>query len=145
MNRVISIDPGIQKCGLLLADIELGLVLDARIVDSRAVSAVIVSWINEFHVENIILGNGTSSKYWEKIIKDLVYINIQIVDERGTTLRARFRYWELWPPKKWFSWLPRGILLPPKYLDSIAALVLLEDHLNRKLTWKTSPDFRILL
>ena len=70
---------------------------------------------------------------------------IEIVDERDSTLRARTRYWELWPPMNWQRWIPRGLLLPPNDLDAIAALLLLEDHLDKQLSWQELPSFRIEL
>ena len=70
---------------------------------------------------------------------------IEIVEERGTTLRARERYWELCPPGILLSWLPRGLIVPIQPLDAVAALVLLEDHLNKKLNWRGSPNFKISL
>ena len=142
MIRLIAIDPGKKKCGLLLADIDKGLVLDGRVVAHFAVIELINSWKSEGYVDGIILGNGTSSKSWEKKFKDLA--PIQIVEERGTTLRARSRYWELWPPGIFLRFLPRGLIVPSQYLDAVAALVLLEDYLNQKLHWPGSPNFKIL-
>ena len=59
------------------------------------------------YVERMILGNGTGSKYWERILREIA--PIQVVEEQGTTLRARSRYWELWPPGPLLSLLPRGL------------------------------------
>ena len=51
----------------------------------------------------VIIGNGTSSKYWER--KLLNYFSVEIVEEKGTTFRARNRYWELWPPVFWIYYI----------------------------------------
>ncbi len=141
MTRIISVDPGSKKCGLLLADREKSIVLEGKVVKACDVLEHIIAWCELEPVSLIILGNGTSSKYWAKSLGEIS--PIKLIDERGTTLLARKRYWELWPPIKWLSWVPRGLLLPPDQLDAIAALVLLEDYLNTKLRWPYPPDFKI--
>ncbi len=70
---------------------------------------------------------------------------MHLVDESGTSLRARDRYWELWPLVGWRRWLPKGLIVPPDHLDAVAALILIEDYLNKQLQWPDSPNFRILL
>ena len=141
MRRIVAIDPGSKKCGLLLADLDKKLVLDGRVVDKSAVIDLITIWKSQATLDGILLGNGTTSQYWLGILKDLA--PVQIVEERGTTLRARNRYWELWPPAIWCRWLPRGLIIPPNHLDAVAALVLLEDHFCKKLQWRGSKDFKI--
>ena len=141
MSNILAIDPGKKKCGLLLADLDFGIVLYGRVVDYSAVIALIERWRSKEHFDSIILGNGTSSQFWQKKLKGLA--PIEVVEEKGTTLRARERYWELWPPGIWLRWLPRGLIVPSTHLDAVAALVLLEDYLNQKLEWPGHSDFRI--
>ena len=143
MRGFISIDPGLNKCGLVLVDLDQGIVIDGRVVKKSEVLKLIIDWEMQFSIEGIVLGNGTGSKYWQKFLINIS--PIEIVEERGTTLRARDRYWELWPPKGWRRFLPRGLILPPDHLDAIAALILLEDHFQRRFDWMDRPDFRILL
>ncbi len=142
MNRFLAIDPGKDKCGLVLVDFEEGIVLAGRVVSSELVIDVIKDWQNEGTFKAIFLGNGTSSEYWNK--KLIEFGSISVVEERGTTLRARKRYWELWPPINWRKFLPRGLNIPPVDLDAIAALVLLEDHLQTRFNWPGPPGFKIL-
>ena len=141
MSRLIAIDPGSGKCGLVLADAQEGIVLEGIVVEKSAVLDQIASWLYQSTVEIILLGNGTSSKYWERMIKELA--PVKLVEERGTTLRARSRYWELWPPTGWQRFMPKGLILPSQPLDSVAALVLLEDRIQKKLSWPSLPDFKI--
>ncbi len=143
MKSILCIDPGKSKCGLLIADIDKKVVLDGQVVKEEFVFELINSWKDKYNYERIILGNGTTSQYWFNIIKDISYV--QLVEEHGTTFRARERFWELWPPNGFLSYLPRGMLAPPYYLDAVAALVLLEDYLKFKLAWEGSPDFKIEL
>ncbi len=143
MTRVLSIDPGNNKCGLLLADISEQVVLEGKVVRKELVINIINSWLEKTSFERIFLGNGTSSDFWKDYLTSLIVVPIQIVEEKGTTIRARERYWELWPPNRFLKVLPRGLLLPPDQLDAVAALVLLEDCLNRKFQWPQKPNFRI--
>ena len=141
MNRLIAIDPGTNKCGLLLVDLDKDVVLYGKVVDKLFVIDVISSWKSEAPVNGIVLGNGTSSQYWQRMLSGLA--PIEIVEERWSTLRARDRYWDIWPPVIWLRWVPRGLIVPPQHLDAVAALVLLEDHLKKKFQWTGSPDFKI--
>ena len=141
MTNYISIDPGKSKCGIVIADIDSRIVLDGIVAHKDIVLELVNEWIDSYSVELIIIGNGTSSKYWLGMLKDLA--PVQIVEERGSTLRARNRYWELFPPGICCRWLPRGLIIPPNYLDAVAALVLLEDYLCKKLQWRGSRNFKI--
>ncbi len=143
MKFAISIDPGNKKCGLVLADLENETVLDSRIARSFSVLDLAIEWINEYNVDLIILGNGTSSKSWELKLSNITNIAIEIVNERGTTFRARYRFYEISPPRALLKIIPRGLRFPPKNLDSIAALILLEDYLDKKLNWLTPLNLKI--
>ncbi len=140
MHRLISIDPGHKKCGMLLVDLDKCIVLDGKVVEKNSVIELITSWQDSSQFHEIVLGNGTSSTYWENILRR--FAPITFVEEKGSTLLARNRYWELWPPNYWLHWLPRGLMLPPDNLDAVAALVLLERHLNKKFSWPGPINFK---
>ncbi len=143
MNYLVSVDPGINKCGLVLSDIDKFVVLKGIVIKSEDVIPLISQWKQKYPFKEIILGNGTSCNYWEKLLSELA--NIILVEERGTTLRARERYWQLWPKSNWQRILPKGICLPPSDLDAVAALLLLEDYLGINLAWLGPPDFKNVL
>jgi len=141
VSILISIDPGRYKCGLILANIKTRQVLLANIIEVSYLHDIISTWKEEFHVEIILIGNGTSSNYCANILKKIA--PIKLVDEIGSTLESRYRYWELSPPPLWISWIPRGLLFPPDNLDAVAALVILEKHLGKKLEWLGPYIFKI--
>ncbi len=143
MNNIIAIDPGTKKCGLLIADISRNHLIDAKVVTKDEVINLIVQWSNQYSFQLIIIGNGTNSKYWVEKLEKNKLSPIELVEEKGTTLRARTRYWEIYPPGFFLSLIPKGMLLPPKNLDSIAALVLLEDYLQKKLSFSDNLSFKI--
>ena len=86
-------------------------------------------------IDKILIGNGTNCKYIENELRQRNLYNFVYVNERGSTLRARYRYWEIWPPNYFIRWLPKGILLPPENLDAVVALILLEDFLKHNLPY----------
>ena len=135
MSVYISIDPGMKKCGLLLADMQSGKVIAAGVASLNKFSDLVSRWNEDHEIINIIIGNGTNCKYIENKLKRNNSFNINYVNERGSTLRARFRYWEIWPPNYFIRWLPKEILFPPANLDAIVALILLEDFLKYRLIW----------
>ena len=140
MGKLIAIDPGRHKCGLVLSCPEKGLVLEGRVVHAGAVIDLITLWKSQFNIDLILLGNGTSSDYWEEKLTGVA--SLEVVEESNTTLKARKRYWELWPPQDFTRFLPRGLVLPKENLDAVAALIILENYLGKKLCWKGSKKFK---
>tara|TARA_Y100001968_G_scaffold147900_1_gene135304 strand:- start:10 stop:447 length:438 start_codon:yes stop_codon:yes gene_type:complete len=143
MSLFISIDPGNKKCGLLLADTKSGYVISAAISSLYKFSDLVSLWYEDYNIDKIIIGDGTNCKYVENELKQKNIFNLNYVDERGSTLRARFRYWEIWPPNYFIRWLPKELLFPPENLDAVVALILLEDFLKYSLVWPEKVDIKI--
>ena len=142
MTRVIALDPGRSKCGLLLADITTNTVLQGKVIPSAEVLDQLRAWMVDAQGEaaqiaELVIGDGTSSTIWQHQLP--ASLKVRVVDETGTTLRARARYWQLWPSRGWKRLLPLGMRIPSGDLDAIAALVILENHLGRPLQWP-GPD-----
>ncbi|ABI46424.1 resolvase [Synechococcus sp. CC9311] len=142
MTRVVALDPGRSKCGLLLANISTNTVLKAMVIPSAEVLDQLRAWMEDDQGENaqiadLVIGDGTSSTIWQQQLP--TSLKVHVVDETGTTLRARERYWQLWPARGWKRLLPLGLRIPSGDLDAIAALVILEDYLDRPLQWP-GPD-----
>ena len=142
MRKIIAIDPGHKKCGVVLADLEDLLVIEAKIVKKDYVIELIHSWYELYIIEILILGDGTTSNYW----KDQLTLNnispVNLVDETNTTLRARKRYLEMNPQRFFLQSFLTTLLLPPKSLDSVVALILIEDYLEKKLDFLITFDFK---
>ena len=142
MTRVVALDPGRSKCGLLLADTSTNTVLQGKVIPSSEVLDQLRAWManaleETAQIAELVIGDGTSSTIWQQQLP--TNLKVHVVDETGTTLRARERYWQLWPARGWRRMLPSGLSLPPGDLDAIAALVILEDYLDRPLRWP-GPD-----
>ena len=143
MSFYISIDPGKKKCGLLLANIQSGKVIEAGIASLNKCYDLVSLWNENYNIRKIIIGDGTNCKYIKNELKRKNLFDINYVNEKGSTLRARFRYWEIWPPNYFIRWLPKEILFPPENLDAIVALILLEDFLKISLNWPEKVDIKI--
>ena len=145
MSIFISIDPGKEKCGLLLADIKAGNVIEAGISSLNKFPDVVSLWNEEYDVCKVVIGDGTNCKYIENKLKQKNIFNFTYVNERGSTLIARFRYWEIWSPNYFLRWLPKEMLFPPENLDAVVALILLEDFLKFSFSWPEKVDIKIWL
>lgn len=142
MTRVVAMDPGRSKSGLLLADTATSTVLQGMVIPSAEVLDQLRVWMADAQgdtaqIAELVIGDGTSSMIWQQQLP--ASLPIRVVDETGTTLRARERYWQLWPARSWKRLLPKGLRIPSGDLDAIAALVILEDYLDRPLQWP-GPD-----
>ncbi len=145
MSLYISIDPGIKKCGLLLADRQSGTVIEAGIASLDKLIDLVSLWNENYQIIKIVIGDGTNCKYIENKLKQKNIVNLTYVNERGSTLRARFRYWQIWPPNYFVRWLPKEMLFPPDNLDAVVALILLEDFLKFSFSWPEKVEIKIWL
>ena len=141
MNWVAGLDPGRSKCGLVLVAIDAEEVLAGHVLAPEAVLPLLKQWQQEGDLTTVVLGDGTGSVDWVRPLQQLV--PVQLVNEHGTTLRARRRFWDLWPPRAWRRLLPDGMRLPPTELDAIAALVMVEDHCKIRCRWPGPAPLRI--
>ena len=62
MSLIISIDPGNKKCGLLLADMNSGNVIEAGISSLNKFSDVVSLWNQNYDISKVIIGDGTNCK-----------------------------------------------------------------------------------
>ena len=72
MPRVISIDPGKRKCGLVLAEICEKKVYKAIILKSELLENYVRNLIGAEDISQIIIGNGTTSREIREKLKKLV-------------------------------------------------------------------------
>lgn len=123
---IIGFDPGRDKCGLALMA-KTGNIICHEVVSSDRVVATLKSWSNQYAVSQIVMGNQTTSgQWWEELSAYFPEIPIKRVDERNTTLEARDRYWELYPPRGLMRLIPKGMRIPPRPVDDIVAILLVE-------------------
>ena len=97
MSRVITIDPGKSKCGLILAEISEKKVYKAIIVKRELLENYVRNLINSEDISQIIIGNGTTSK---EIREKLFFFKKEIItfEEKNTTYRAKATVSNQWSP-----------------------------------------------
>ena len=144
MPRVITIDPGKSKCGLVIAEISEKKVYKAIILKSELLENYVRHLIAAEDISQIIIGNGTTSK---EIKEKLIFFKKEIItfEEKNTTFRAKARYFELFPISGLKFLIPREVFILNKNLDAISALIILEDYCKTKFTLNQNIDFKTWL
>jgi len=144
MTRVITIDPGKSKCGLVLAEITEKKVYKAIILKSELLENYVRNLIAAEEISQIIIGNGTTSR---EIREKLYFFKKEIItfEEKNTTYRAKARYFELFPISGLKFLIPREVFILNKNLDAISALIILEDYCKTKFTLNQNIDFKTWL
>ncbi|GAB4188272.1 MAG: Holliday junction resolvase RuvX [Coleofasciculaceae cyanobacterium] len=130
-NVILGFDPGRDKCGLAVIGKERQL-LYHQVVSSQDAIATIQQLCQQFPIEILVMGNQTTAKTWkQKLSNDLsVSVPIVLVDERYSSLQARDRYWQMYPPKGLQRLIPQGMREPPRPIDDIVAILLIERYLG---------------
>ena len=144
MFKLISIDPGKFKCGLVLAEISEKKVYKAIILRSELLADYVRNLNTVEDISKIVIGNGTNSR---KIIEKLDFLKQEIItfEEKNTTYRAKARYFELFPISGLKFLIPREVFILNKNLDAISALIILEDYCKMKFTLSQNIDFKTWL
>ena len=140
MIKLISIDPGKCKCGLVLADLYQKRVDQAVVLNTKFLPQYVETLNSTENISKVIIGNGTTSR---QNIEKLKFLKKEliVVEEKNTTFRAKKRYFELFPIRGLRNLLPKEIFIMNKNLDAVSALIILEDLYNDKFT--LSEDIEI--
>ena len=140
MFKIISIDPGKCKCGLVLADLYQKRVDQAVVLKTEFLPQYLKTLNSSENISKVLIGNGTTSR---QNIEKLKFMKkeLVVVEEKNTTFRAKKRYFELFPIKGLKILLPKEIFIMNKNLDALSALIILEDYCNDKFT--LSKDIEI--
>ena len=144
MSKIISIDPGKFKCGLVLAEISKKSVDKAIVIETELLENYVRKLNIREKISKIIIGNGTSNREIKKKL-DFFKKDIIIVEEKNTTYRAKSRYFEFFPISGLKFLIPREVFILNKNLDAISALIILEDYSDMKFTLKQNKDFKTWL
>ena len=84
MTRVIALDPGRSKCGLLLADTSTNTVLQGMVIPSSEVLDQLHAWMlnaqgERAQIDELVIGDGTSSTIWQQQLPSS--LKLHVVDE----------------------------------------------------------------
>jgi RNase H-fold protein (predicted Holliday junction resolvase) len=126
---LLGFDPGRDKCGIAITPPNAP-PLYHEIIPSAAAIAQLQTLLQTYPIAKIILGDQTSSKTWQKKFRDAFpMLEIVTVDERNSSLEARDRYWQMYPPTGLMRLVPPGMRQPPRPIDDIVAILLIERYL----------------
>ena len=144
MFKLISIDPGKCKCGLVLAELSEKKVHEAIILRSELLEDYVKNLNSIENISKIVVGNGTTNR---KIREKLDFFKKEIItfEEKNTTFRAKERYFELFPIRGFKNLVPKEFFILNKNLDAVSALIILEDYCNDKFTLSQSIDVKTWL
>ena len=81
MKKAFAIDPGISKCGIVIADLEKKIVHEALVLNSDLLFEYSKkTFLREKNIQ-FLIGNGTSSK---KHLSDLKKFASEVINEGNT-------------------------------------------------------------
>lgn len=129
---ILGFDPGRDKCGLAVMGLDRQVYYHEVVLAAEAIAAI-MSLRQKFPISLLVMGDQTTAKRWRQELQNQLAdpLNIILVDERYTSLEARDRYWQMYPPKGLTKLLPQGLRQPPRPIDDIVAILLIERYLNR--------------
>lgn len=129
---ILGFDPGRDKCGIAVMDKDKKLHYH-QVVLASEVDMIIGKICEKFAIDTMVIGDRTTSMLWEEKLRKFLpdYVEIIKVDERYSTLEGRDRYWEMYPPKGLVQIIPQGMRIPPRAIDDIVAIILIERYLAR--------------
>jgi RNase H-fold protein (predicted Holliday junction resolvase) len=131
---LLGFDPGRDKCGLAIMGVDRTLHYH-QVIASREVLTYLETLRQQYPIALIVMGDQTGAKTWRRTLETLADLpNIILVDERYSSLEARERYWQMYPPKGLNRLLPQGMRTVPRPIDDIVAILLIERYLNRLAT-----------
>lgn len=128
---IIGFDPGRDKCGVAVIDNQQK-ILDHQVIPSSEAIITLQNFCQKYQPQCLVMGNQTTAKEWQQQIKDNLdsTIPLVMVDERNSTVEARERYWQMYPPKGLQKLIPSGLRFPPRPVDDIVAILLIERYLS---------------
>jgi RNase H-fold protein (predicted Holliday junction resolvase) len=130
-TKILGFDPGRDKCGVAVMGLDRQLYYYQVVLATEAI-ATIQALRQQFPITLLVMGNQTTSKQWQQKISQTLPnpLTIVMVDERNTSLEARDRYWQMYPPTGLSRLIPAGMRQPPRPIDDIVAILLIERYLN---------------
>ena len=129
---ILGFDPGRDKCGLAVVGEDNSLDYH-QVVPAEAAIATILALCEEFPIDTLVMGDQTTSKSWKKKLQQEfpASVPIVLVDERYSTLEARDRYWQMYPPQGLGRLIPQGMRSLPRPIDDIVAILLIERYMKQ--------------
>jgi RNase H-fold protein (predicted Holliday junction resolvase) len=126
----LGFDPGKDKCGVAVVD-ERGQVYHQAVVPAMAAIETIQGLCQQWPVECLVIGDRTTSKQWRvRLETALPQLSIAPVNEHNSTMESRSLYWQLYPARGLQKLIPEGMRLPPRPIDDVVAILLVQRYLQ---------------
>jgi RNase H-fold protein (predicted Holliday junction resolvase) len=128
---ILGFDPGRDKCGIAVMDFERQ-ILTHQVVNSDLALDTIRKLCQQFGITLIVMGNLTTAKSWRQKIESELSLAIPLimVDESNSSFEARELYWQMYPPQGLKKLIPQGMRVPPRPIDDLVAILLIERYLT---------------
>ena len=128
---ILGFDPGRDKCGVAIME-EDNTLHYHQVLLAEEVSTTITSLCQQFSPELVVIGDQTTSKIWRAKLKEILpkSVTIVTVNERNSSLEARDRYWQMYPPRGFLRLIPVKMRIPPRPIDDLVAILLIERYLK---------------
>ena len=140
MPYLLGFDPGRDKCGVAVVEsfredisLESYQVRQHQVFLASAVVDSLRELCQQFPITMVVMGDGTTTKEWQQKISSVISAPIVLVDERHSTLEARDRYWQMFPPFGLLKLVPQSLRRIDRPLDDIVAIILLERYLVKAI------------
>jgi RNase H-fold protein (predicted Holliday junction resolvase) len=129
---ILGFDPGKDKCGVAVMSRDRNISYH-QVVSSESAISTIQSLCKQFPIELLVMGDQTTSKSWKQRLTQSLSPSLKIIqiDERYSSLEAKERYWQMYPATGLDRLIPLGMRTPPRPVDDIVAIVLIERYLNK--------------
>jgi len=129
---ILGFDPGRRKCGIAVMKVDRSLCYH-EVVNSEVAVATVQQLRSQFPVSLIVMGNQTSSREWQQQLNAVLEdtLRVVLVDERNSTLEARDRYWQMYPPQGLVRLVPQTLRPIPRPIDDIVAILLIDRYLEQ--------------
>ena len=124
---ILGFDPGRDKCGIAIID-EDGKLYYHAVIESFNVIRKLNFLHKKFFFRLLVMGDKTTSEDWKnRLLEELLFsVPIIMIDESNSTLEARSRYWQMYPPNFIVSLIPESLRVPRRSIDDIVAILLVE-------------------
>jgi RNase H-fold protein (predicted Holliday junction resolvase) len=130
LQTILGFDPGKDKCGVAVMDGDRKLLYHQVVPTDRTIESI-GNLSGQYNVDLLVMGDQTTSKQWQQRLNEAFPdLPIILVDERYSSLEARDRYWQMYPPNLVTSLIPQGMRTPPRPIDDLVAIILIERYLS---------------
>ncbi|MCG9889735.1 MAG: Holliday junction resolvase RuvX [Thermosynechococcaceae cyanobacterium MS004] len=130
-SLILGFDPGRDKCGVAVVGSNHK-IYGHEVVPAADAIAKIQTWIQQYPIETLVMGNQTTAQQWQQRLEQAVSFPVILIDERYSTLEARDRYWLMYPPQGLMRLIPQGMRDVPRPIDDIVAIILVERYLAQR-------------